>query len=211
MGEVFDNDENRFQLNYRAAYHDLRDPSTAYGNRAAISFLSVSAARDSVDEKAYLSELTLFNVESVEPRSRFFKPFSWRTSFGWTRPSANGNVRFTATGGGGVSYRLGSATGPVVFGFVEGDAIDDPSLPNRLSVQVGTRLGFHWEPRRGARFGFEWEHRELVGERRYDSKAAAWASLSPSRNGALVIEASETQVSDVDPIRAISGQWRWYF
>jgi len=182
---ALEDDESEFELNYRAAYHDPRDPSTAYGTRAAIEFLSVSIARDSVDEAAYLKEFTAFSIDSIEPRSQFFKPISWRTSVSWTRPSAGGDH--------------------------EGDALDDPSLPKRVSVQVGSRLGVHWEPVRKYRLGVEWEHRELLGERRYDSQVEVWASLSPSRNSAIVIEANERQVSDQEPVQTVAAELRLYF
>jgi len=100
---------------------------------------------------------------------------------------------------------------PIGFAFFEGDLLDDPSLPNRTAVQLGTRIGVRWAVTARMRFGLEWQHRELVGKRRYDSAAALWASLSPSRNTALVLEAKEQRILEQDPQRSIGAEWRWYF
>jgi len=211
-GRAFEEDVSRYELTYRAAYHDERDPSAAYGTRAAISLLSISIARDNIDESAYLSQVTAFSIDSVEPRTKFFKPLSWRTSAIWQRGSANSPHRFTLSGGGGVAYRLSEhLNAPIGFAFFEGDLLDDPSLPNRTAVQLGTRIGVRWAVTARMRFGLEWQHRELVGKRRYDSAAALWASLSPSRNTALVLEAKEQRILEQDPQRSIGAEWRWYF
>ncbi len=206
-----DNDASRFELTYRAAYHDMRDPSIAYGTRAAIEMLKLTVARDSDDEAIFLRRFTLLSIDSIEPRRGFFKPFSWRTRIDWERASANSNHRFSFTAGGGVAYRGVKDNSPVVFAFAEFDALDDPALPKRSALQVGTRVGLHWEPRQRARFGLEWEHRELVGSRRYDSQLSAWASLSPSRNAALVFEVKQRTISMQDAVNTIGAEWRWYF
>jgi len=211
-GQILEDDISRFELNYRAAYHDARDPSVAYGTRAAISLLSVSVARDNVDESVYLSEFTLFSIDSIEPRSQFFKPFSWRTSAVWRRNGANSNHRFTLTGGGGVAYRLKQiTTAPIAFAFLEGDVLDDPALPQRASLQVGSRIGLHWFPKGRVGVGLEWQHRELLNRRRYDSTALLWASLSPSRNTALVLEAKQQNITGINSQSSLTAQWRWYF
>lgn len=208
---TIDGNNTRFEISYRAAYHDMRDPSTSFGTRAAIELLKVSVARDSLDGEAFLRRVTLLSIDSIEPRRGFFKPFSWRTRIGWERFTANSRHRFTVTSGGGVAYRAESINAPTYFAFLEGDLLDDPSLPNRTALQLGTRLGVHWEPRRRSRLGLEWEHRELIDTRRYDSLVSAWASLSPTRNGALILEASQRFISNQDDITTLGFEWRWYF
>jgi len=207
---AFNSDNSRIELNYRPAYHDLRDPSRAYGTRSAIDFLSVSVARDSMDEKLFLSELTLFSIDSIEPRNQFFKPVSWRTRLGWQKSSAQSAYRLYTTGGAGLAYRLGGEHSPIGFAFLEGDALDDPDLPQRHALQVGTRAGMHWELLTRARFGVEWTHRELLGTRRFNSDIDLWGSVSLSRNSAVVLEASVRRISEAEQQQSFSAQWRWY-
>jgi len=114
--------------------------------------------------------------------------------------TAQSNHRFTVSGGAGFAYRLGARdNAPVGFAFIEGDVLDDPALPQRAALQAGTRLGVHWEPLARTRLGVEWQHRELLGTRRYDSDALVWASWSPTRNAALVLEAKQQRVSTQEP------------
>jgi len=102
---------------------------------------------------------------------------SWRTRLGWQKSSAQSAHRLYTTGGAGLARRLGGEHGPIGFAFLEGDALDDPDLPQRLALQVGTRAGVHWEPLTQARFGVEWTHRELLGTRRFDSDIDLWGSV----------------------------------
>lgn len=208
---TFNNDSSMFELSYRIAYHDLKDPSASYGTRAAIELFNITFAHDVEDDSTFLRSLVLLSIESIEPRRGFFKPFSWRTKVEWERETADSNHRIAITTGGGVAYRFGEQRGPLFFAFAEGDALDDPALPNRLAIQLGTRLGLHWEPHRRVRLGAEWEHRELIGTRRFDSELSLWASVAASRNGALVLEAKERRISSTDRVSSLGAEWRWYF
>jgi len=209
---TFDGDVSTFELGYRVGYHDLQDPSVAFGTRSAIELFNIIFAHDSEDESTFLRSLTLLSIESIEPRRGFFKPFSWRTKAEWERETANSNHRFAITTGGGVAYRLGEQHGPLFFAFIENDLLDDPALPNRLAIQVGPRFGLHWEPVRRVRLGVEWEHRELIASsRRFDSEVSLWTSVALSRNAALVVEAKGRRISDTDDESSLGAEWRWYF
>lgn len=203
---------NRLELGYRAAYHDMQDPALAYGRRAAIEFLSIGVAKDE-EASAYLSRLTLLSIESLEPRQGFFKPLSWRTQLGWDKPSASLRTRFRLITGGGLAYGLPFNQSGVSFAFLESDIVDDPNDATRLQWHLGTRLGIHWVPQRlgNVKVGVEWEHRERIGLRRYDSSLNAWASVSPHRQGALVLEARAREQSGGASTQSVGIEWRWYF
>jgi len=202
---------SQLELTYRPAYHDARDPSTGYGNRAAIEFFTTTLGYDLETESAFLRRFTLLSIESIEPRRGFFKPYSWRTNVEWEREDADRSHRFSFDSGIGAAYAINNSNTAVAFAFGEGEIIDDPSLPNRTGVRLGSRLGVHWEPKRRTRFGIEWEHREFIGDRAYESEALVWASLSPSRNNTLVLELGVENESNQSLDTSFSFQWRTYF
>lgn len=210
---TFNGGVTTFELGYRVAYHDLQDPSAAYGTRAAIELFDLALAHDSEDESLFIRRLTLISIESLEPRRGFFKPYSWRTKIEYERETNDSNHRLTFTSGRGISYRLGGERGPLVFGLLEGDLLDDSSLPNnRQAIQLGTRLGVHWEPQRRLRLGLEWEYRELIGgTRRFDSEVSLWATVTAYRNGALVLEAKQRHIQSEDTVSSLGAEWRLYF
>lgn len=203
---------NRFELGYRAAYHDMRDPALAYGRRAAIEFLNIGVAKDEEDA-AYLSRLTLLSIESLEPRQGFFKPLSWRTQLGWDKRSASARTRFRLITGGGLAYALPFNQSGVSFAFLESDIVDDPNDATRLQWHLGSRVGVHWSPqqRTNVKVGLEWEHRERMGSRHFESSLNAWASVSPHRQGALVLAATVGEQSGGISTRSFGVEWRWYF
>jgi len=201
-----------FELGYRVAYHDFQDPSAGFGSRSEIELFDITFAHDSEDESLFIRRLTLLNIESLEPRRGFFKPYSWRTKLEFERETNDSSHRLALTTGGGVAYRFGEQRGPLLFGFLEGDLLDDPSLPNRQAIQLGTRLGAHWEPHRRVRLGLEWEYRELVATtRRFDSEVSLWATLAAYRNGALVLEAKQRHISSEETLSSLGAEWRLYF
>ena len=64
---------NTVELSFRPAYHDFRDPSKGYDDKAAIELGLIGVAYDTEEEEAYLSRFTLVSIESIEPRGAFFQ------------------------------------------------------------------------------------------------------------------------------------------
>ncbi|NND90581.1 MAG: DUF4105 domain-containing protein, partial [Granulosicoccus sp.] len=83
------------ELQLRPAYHDFRDPSAAFDDKAAIQLGLIGVARDLEDDRSFVRRFTLIRIESIEPRGEFFKPISWHTRLDWQRRTADARHEFT--------------------------------------------------------------------------------------------------------------------
>jgi len=140
---------NQAVLQFRPAYHDFLDPSPGYGDNISIDFGSVSVGIQP-GKAPFLKEFTLLDIQSVEPRDRFFKPISWRTRVAWTRPQHSRKTRFTLLGGGGLAWRAND-NGPLFYVFADGSLSHDKSLARQIPLSLDLRPGILWEPVAGFR------------------------------------------------------------
>ena len=148
-------------LSLRPAYHDLLDPSAGYSDHASIDFFKLTAGWDKEHEKLFLRDLTLLDIQSLEPRSGFFRPISWRTSARWRRDDASRHHRATLLGGAGMAWRQ-QREQPLGFVFIEGRLVHDPDLPTTTTAMLGIRIGMLWEPLPGWRLIAEGETRNAA-------------------------------------------------
>ncbi len=197
-------------LQFRPAYHDLLDPSPGYGDHAAIDFFNITAGWDQQNDKPFLRNFTLLDIQSLEPRDRFFKPISWRTRASWERKNSNDRHRFTLLGGGGVAWQ-NQPRNPLLFAFLEAALIDDTSLEERSTVFAGPRIGALWEPIAGWRIMAELEEqRDIVNAINY-WRGAFQSSVAISKQFSLVVNASRAQYGDQPRDNRGSLSLRLYF
>ena len=203
------NNDN-LELTFRPAYHDFRDPSSAYGSNAAINFGEIGIARDLDANKVFVSRFNLISIESLEPRGSFFKPVSWHTRVNWHRPDAESHHRFTFNVGAGVAFQS-AANRPLTFGFLESDVIDDPAFDKRLAIQLGVSGGAHWEPVAGFRTGIEFNFRQRTDQAYNESTTELWASVALGNHWSLVVDASLRKRTSIELQSAASVALRLYF
>lgn len=137
--------EDFAELRFRPAYHDLMDPTAGYTPGAQINFLDVSARYDAERERLRLQGFDLVDVFSLSPRSRFFKPVSWRARVAWERIPVPGHADalvFGVRAGAGLSYGLGDAQ---VFGLLQGAALVDDDLRKGRAFGAGPLVGVLWD------------------------------------------------------------------
>ena len=102
-GGYFD-DKAFAELSYRQNYHDLLDNPDGYFIGSAIEFFNLNV-RIYEDNRYRLQKLELLNITSLSPRTRFFKPISWRLATGVAyQDYGKDKLSIYLNGGGGFTY-----------------------------------------------------------------------------------------------------------
>jgi len=86
----------------RPANHDIKDSDVGFLRGTQIEFFDLlfSYSQDEYNvEKA-----TLLSIVSLAPRSKFFKPFSWRLGIGWDRNHLTDSTKFGGNLSGGLTW-----------------------------------------------------------------------------------------------------------
>lgn len=120
-------------LGVRPANHDIRDSDVGFLRGTQIEFFDLlfSYGKDDFNvEKA-----TLINIVSLAPRSKFFKPFSWRLNTGWDRKYLSDSTKFTSNASAGLTW--GNDLGYVYF-LADALFYTDRSLTAGIGGVAGT-------------------------------------------------------------------------
>lgn len=89
-------------LGVRPANHDITDSDVGFLSGTQIEFFNLLFSYGEDDFN--VEKATLINIVSLAPRSKFFKPISWRLNTGWDRNYLNESTKFTANASGGLSW-----------------------------------------------------------------------------------------------------------
>lgn len=198
------------ELSFRPAYHDFRDPSAGFDDKAAIEMGLISVAHDAEADKFFLKQFTLISIESIEPRGTFFKPVSWHTNIHWRRPHAQARHQFSFNVGAGAAMQINDAT-PVLFIFAEADLIDHPALVDRTQLQLGFSLGSQWEPITGLRSGVETKYTRQLGGDSYTMLTEAWMGFAITEHWSLNLDVAAENNAASASNRRVSLGLRSYF
>lgn len=201
---------NLTELSFRPAYHDFRDPSAGYDDKATIEMGLLSVAHDADEDAFFLKQFTLISIESLEPRGTFFKPISWHTSIKWQRQNANARHQFSVSMGAGVAKQF-SQHSPVYFVFAEADLIDNPGLADRTQLQVGVNLGAQWEPIARLRAGVETHARQQLGGKSYSLTTEAWAGFAIAEQWSINVELKAEKLTSISSNTSMTIGLRSYF
>jgi len=201
---------HKLLLTLRPAYHDLLDPSPGYSDHASIDFFKLTAGWDEEREKPFLRDVTLLDIQSLEPRSGFFKPISWRTSARWRRDDASRHHRATLLGGAGMAWRR-QREQPLGFVFLEGRLVDDPDLPTTTTVMLGIRIGMLWEPFPGWRLFADSETRRAAHDGIDEWEARLGSSLALGHKHSFRLDIHRGSLSDRSPETRYTASIARYF
>lgn len=201
---------NTIELQFRPAYHDFRDPSAAFDDKASIELGLIGIALDTDADEAFLRRFTIVSIESIEPRGDFFKPISWHTNLEWERPERTARHEFTFNVGAGLAFQSSPST-PTVFVFGESDLVDAPALSDRRQWRLGASAGAHWEPVQGFRMGVELDVRHQVGNSFHETRAEGWVGIALGKNWSFNVELESFKQEDVASTTRASAGIRAYF
>lgn len=109
------------QLGWRAAYHDLLDPSPGYAWNSKLDFFNAELRYYEDTQALEVHKFTVIDIVSLEPRDDFFKHISWNATLGWkNRPI--GEQRHGALvmeGGPGLTYELPLFQRTLAYGLLQ--------------------------------------------------------------------------------------------
>ncbi len=100
-GGVRDGDGIGF-IGVRPANHDIKDSDTGFLRGTQIEFFDLLFSYGEDDFN--VEKATLINIVSLAPRSKFFKPFSWRLNTGWDRNYLSESTKFTSNASAGFTW-----------------------------------------------------------------------------------------------------------
>lgn len=199
-------------IRYRAAQHELSDPSGGYIEGSEIVFFSMTLRNTPSDGGVRLEGLDIINIVSISPRDRFFKPTSWKVKTGFLQKTmADGDEKlvYNLNPGGGFAFKS-DKLGLYCF-MVETDLNVGGGYKDSYSIGIGPSIGIireitgFWKMNLFAN-AFYYE----LGDRHKGYKATAQQVVRLSRNNSLNLDLSWLRDFDVEQ-NDIKLNWNVYF
>jgi hypothetical protein len=163
------------QAAYRAAYHDLLDPTPGYDSDAQVEVVAVEARAYTDEGRLALHRVAALDILSLAPWDGFFRPLSWRVTADW-RARRTGECdpcgAFGLRGGTGLAAALGPDAANVAYAFVDLDAAYGPGYSHGYAVGPAAEAGLlmHLGPAGAVRAAVGYTRYALgdaMGERRF--------------------------------------------
>jgi len=181
------------QLQYRASYHDLLDPSNGYYSGMSLNMVN-AIMRVYRDDKIKLEKAELLDIVSLSTRNDFFTPWSWKANVSieqqWT--AGKDTLVTQGSGGGGVSYQ--PLNNSHLFLLATARVEFNKKLDNLVSIAPGLQIGFlyHWN---NASLLLEAEHYQFIVDQTKRSRASIQQSWQLDTNDSLRFSAAYHKVS----------------
>jgi hypothetical protein len=136
------------QFTWRPAYHDLLDDDRGHVAGAQINFLDVVLRKYTTKHNIDLERLTLIDIFSITPTSRFFHALSWHFDTGFERLAIDPDptvrdLAYTVSGGAG--YTIAPSVNFRFYGMLDASAIIHHDYTNSLAMGAGLRGGLLWQ------------------------------------------------------------------
>lgn len=200
------------EMRYRAAQHELSDPSGGYIEGSEIVFFSMTVRNIPADGGVRLEGLDIINIVSISPRDRFFKPTSWKMKTGFlqkTMPDRDEKLVYHLNPGGGFAFK-NDKLGLYYF-MVETDLNVGGGYKDSYSIGIGPSIGIirelteFWKMNLFAN-AFYYE----LGDNHKAYKITAQQVVRLSRNNSLNLDLSWMRDFDVEQSE-IKLNWNLYF
>lgn len=200
------------EIRYRAAQHELSDPSGGYIEGSEIVFFSMTVRNIPADGGVRLEGLDVIDIVSISPRDRFFKPTSWKVKTGFlqkTTPDLDEKLVYNLNPGGGFAFK-NDMIGLYYF-MVETDLNVGGGYKDSYSLGIGPSIGLiremteFWKMNLFAN-AFYYE----VGDRHKGYKVTAQQVVRLSQNNSLNLDLSWMRDFDVEQ-NELKLNWNLYF
>jgi len=201
------------QLQYRASYHDLLDPSAGYYSGMSLNMVN-TVFRVYRDDKLKLEKAELLDIVSLSTRNDFFSPWSWQANVSveqqWTR--GKDTLVPQGSGGGGVSYQ--PLKNSHLFLLVTARVEFNKKLDALVSIAPGLKIGFlyHWN---NASLLLEAEHYQFIVDQTKRSRVSIQQSWQLATNDSVRFLASyhkiENKQSNKYSYQEVKVEYRHYF
>ena len=212
MGLGLKNNDFFQELRYRAAQHELSDPSGGYIEGSEIVFFSMAIRNTPADEGLRLEGLDIIDIVSISPRDRFFKPTSWKVKTGFiqkTMPDGDEKLVYHLNPGGGFAFKNDNL-GLYYFMF-ETDLNVGGSYKDTYSLGIGPSIGIITEITEA------WKMNLLanafyygLGDNHKSYKVSAQQVVRLSRNNSLNLDLSWMRDFETEQ-NELKLNWNLYF
>ncbi len=184
-----DTDTLYSDLTWRAAYHDLLDPSQGFASNSSLSFMDIGLRKyDDLDD-IKLQSLTILDIQSLEPRDEFFTSTSWHTEIKWYRAPTDqwDDWYFSAQGGSGYAYLLNNDQTSTWYGFLDAGIQYFQGTKNQhQTLWGGLSTGLILEPYPGWRVQLAGNYKaRALGYELNQSEISLNQSIATSRNSSV--------------------------
>jgi len=195
------------QAAYRAAHHDLLDPSPGYDPDGQVEVLSLEARAYTDEGRAALHRVTFLDILSLAPWDGFFRSKSWRVTADW-RARRTGECgacgAFGIRPGAGIAGALGPGAANVAYAFADLDAAYGRRYDHHHAIGPAAEAGFvgHFGAAGVARVALGYTRYvvgDAMGERRF-----LLAHRVPVGHGAAV--GLRLEGADSPLVEAVEGQ-----
>ena len=129
------NKDDFITFGVRPTYHDITNNDEGFLAGTQIEFLTPQFLYNTKTNNIKIDYLKLLTITSLAPQTKFFKPFSWSTSWQFDRDSLNNELNFNGKISGGKAYSIGKKH----FMYA---LVDAYIYPTRYSnTAIGSTLG----------------------------------------------------------------------
>lgn len=189
--------DNRFyqQIKIRPAYHNLLDSDAGYVRGSQIDFADLVLRYYPNDHKVELHNLNMIDIVSLSPRSRFFKPVSWKVRTGLVQrlfADGDNHLVYELTPGGGFCYgndwALAYAMADAEL-LVSGRFKDSFSLGGGGSVGTLLNVGKRWKAHVALRH--IWHE---VGDSHQSTRISVDQTLITGTNSSVILHLSRERI-----------------
>jgi len=180
-------------ISWRAAYHDLLDPSQGFVSNSSLAFMDIGLRKyDDIDD-IKLEYLTLLDIQSLEPRDQFFTSTSWHTEIKWYRAPQGqwDDWYFSAEGGTGYAYLLAQNSSSTWYGFLDAGIRHFQGKQNQhQSLWGGLSTGLILEPYQGWRIQLASYYKtRALGHQLTQAELSLKQSFAITRNSSVRLSA----------------------
>jgi len=119
----------------RPTYHDITNNDEGFLAGTQIEFFTSLFLYNTKTNTIKIDYLKLLTITSLAPQTKFFKPFSWATSWQFDRESLNNELNFNGKISGGKTYSVGKKH----FVYALADAFIYPT--NYSNGAIGGTIG----------------------------------------------------------------------
>ncbi len=171
------------ELGFRMSYHSLEDNESGYLRGAQINIANIVLRRKNSSGTVVVQQADFADIFSLTPRSRFFKPISWRVRGGLERVYSDDQDRPVAhvSGGGGYSWSLPGDG--MVYALLTGRLEANSTFDTWVEPALGAAAGGLYHSKIGT--GHAEFHAEQFAGGEYRLKFTFIQNLVLSRDNAL--------------------------
>ena len=195
------------ELGFKMSFHDLEDNEDGFLRGAQINIGSMQI-RAEENESIRLYRLDLVDIFSITPRTRFFRPLSWKIYTGLERQLTRGVDQLAAhvTGGAGGSWQL--LKNSQVYALVTARLEANKQLDRAIEPAIGFTSGILQH------FGSSTARLDVSGERFSDGiyrlRAAYRQNFVISTNHSIKLSA-KYEWQEVDEFSDVQLNYQYYF